>query len=83
MDQCFLGSGRAEINFLLLVEVLSIQRVEVVSVPEGLSSFKSLDVVVGLFFLVVVLQVSVRHHIVLSQSRKVDLLASYKLKSHT
>ena len=52
------------------------------SLPEGLSSFKSLNIDVCLFFLVMVLQISIRYNIVFSQSREINFLASDELNSN-
>lgn len=68
--------------FFSLVEVLSIDRIEFMSLPEGLSSFKSLNIDVCLFFLVMVLQISIRYNIVFSQSREINFLASDELNSN-
>ena len=51
-------------------------------IPESLRCLKTVDVLVGLFFLVVVLPVSVSDNVVLSQRWEVNLLSSDFLNSN-
>ena len=82
MNQSVIRSLLYKLLLLVFVEVLGVDRIEVMCVPEGLSGFQSIDVIVGLLFLIVMLPVSVSYNVILSQSWGVNLLASFSLNSN-
>lgn len=65
-----------EFFFPNVVVVLAADVIIIVRFPEGHGSFGPLDVVVGLLFHIVILQVTVGHDVVLTKTSDLDGLAS-------
>jgi len=64
---------------LALVVERAANQVEVVILPVGTSSFRSLDVIVGPFLRIVQFQIAIRNYIILAQALCLDSFTSCSL----
>jgi hypothetical protein len=83
VDLCLLVSLRHKVCLLALIAVFSLQDVIVIAGPVLVRTVGLLHGHVGLFLLIVVLQVPVRDHVVLADAKLLDILASDPLNGLT
>lgn len=79
MDLCLLGPLLYEFLLNILVEELTADMVVIVSFPVTLGSLCTLDLVVSFDFLIMVLEVTVTHDVVVSDAESLDVLSALSL----